>query len=151
MLFAIGSVLPLIMQPHDNTQYATVAHMPSTTHHSHRQSHIHSYQYKMSVMKSFDFQNFFCFTAIDCGILEDIADGFVDFDGTSFGSTATYACNGGFVLMGKGIRQCLDDGQWSGVEPFCEGQCMIFASIFLLHIWVNVQDCYRICTIRNNS
>ena len=59
--------------------------------------------------------------AIDCGILEDIFNGFVEFDSTLFGSIASYTCRDGFVLMGKGIRQCIESGQWSGDEPVCQG------------------------------
>lgn len=62
-----------------------------------------------------------CVAAIDCGRLEDITNGFVEFDSTSFGSIASYTCRDGFVLMGKGIRQCRDNGQWSGEEPVCQG------------------------------
>ena len=63
----------------------------------------------------------FISVAIDCGYLDDITNGVVDLDGTTFGSTASYTCASGFVLMGKGIRQCQGNGFWSGEAPVCEG------------------------------
>ena len=64
--------------------------------------------------------NFFC-AVIDCGRLENITNGYVEHAGTVFGSTATYVCSVGFVLVGKGIRMCLENGLWSGHEPVCQG------------------------------
>ena len=40
--------------------------------------------------------------------------------GTSVGSTATYSCNPGFILLGKfNVRTCLNSGKWSGQAPTC--------------------------------
>lgn len=63
----------------------------------------------------------FSLAAVDCGTLSGISNGYVEVDGTSLGSTATYFCNSGYVLMGKGIRQCMENEEWSGEEPRCEG------------------------------
>lgn len=57
--------------------------------------------------------------AEDCGGLDDPANGNVDVSGTAFWDTATYSCNAGFELIGKAIRTCEENGQWSGVAPFC--------------------------------
>ena len=34
-------------------------------------------------------------------------------------TTATYMCTDGFNLIGDGVRSCLEDGNFSGEEPFC--------------------------------
>ena len=67
--------------------------------------------------------------AVTCGSLGNIPDGYVEVDGTEFGSIASYACDSGFVLRGKGVRQCLESGAWSGDEPVCEGQRAALAKI----------------------
>lgn len=72
----------------------------------------------------------FLLAAVDCGTLNGIPNGYVEVDGTSLGSTATYICNSGYVLMGaKGIRQCMENGEWSGEEPRCEGTGLPIKSI----------------------
>ncbi|CAI8000473.1 Sushi, von Willebrand factor type A, EGF and pentraxin domain-containing protein 1, partial [Geodia barretti] len=93
---------------------------------------------------------------IDCGILEDIFNGFVEFDSTLFGSIASYTCRDGFVLMGKGIRQCIESGQWSGDEPVCQevncgqlgrpenGQILISGTSFGFTATYNCNDGYII-------
>ncbi|RLB47662.1 MAG: hypothetical protein DRJ42_24965 [Deltaproteobacteria bacterium] len=57
--------------------------------------------------------------AVDCGGLTDPTDGSVASDGTTFGSTGTYTCDTGFMLIGDSSRTCQDDGTWSGMEPTC--------------------------------
>ena len=42
------------------------------------------------------------------------------------GTTATYSCDPGYVLVGETIRTCGDTdggtvGAWNGSIPFCEG------------------------------
>ena len=59
---------------------------------------------------------------IDCGSLAPIPYGRVEVEGTTFGSSATYICNDGYVLVGKGIRQCGENGHWSEVAPHCIGE-----------------------------
>ena len=109
-----------------------MASIPNT-HFTGRVTHTHMHQYKANVIKMKLILTFF--TGIDCDVLEDIANGYVDFGKTSFGSTATYNCNSGFVLVGKGLRRCSEDGQWSGVEPSCESKLM---GPLLLHVLLNV-------------
>ena len=36
------------------------------------------------------------------------------------GSMAMYSCNVDRLLMGSSVRECQDDGTWSGSEPTCE-------------------------------
>ena len=59
---------------------------------------------------------------VSCGTLVDPTDGNVNVKGLEFGSTATYTCNSGFVLFGKGIRTCLESGVWNGQAPECRGE-----------------------------
>lgn len=61
---------------------------------------------------------FVLFTVVDCGPLPAPQNGDIDFDLTTFGSTATYSCNPGFDLQGSTSRTCQVDG-WSGSEPSC--------------------------------
>ena len=56
---------------------------------------------------------------MDCGSLQDPQDGRVVLSGTIFGSTATYNCNTGFILVGEQTRTCQASGEWSGKSPFC--------------------------------
>ena len=56
---------------------------------------------------------------VDCGQLQDPANGIVKFGGTTVGSMATYACNKGFTLMGSNARVCQPNGKWSRDEPIC--------------------------------
>ena len=56
---------------------------------------------------------------IVCPDLDDPDNGDVDTDGNTPGSTATYTCNSGFELMGKGTRSCQSSGEWDGVPPVC--------------------------------
>ena len=66
---------------------------------------------------------YFHFTAIPCGNLSSPANGQVILDASTFGSQANYSCSEGYILNGNSTRVCQADGQWSGSEPICEGQC----------------------------
>lgn len=41
--------------------------------------------------------------------------------GNTVGAIATYSCHPGFELVGRRVRVCRNDGQYSGVEPICKG------------------------------
>ena len=43
----------------------------------------------------------------------------IDQGGLTVGSTATYNCSNGLVLLGNATRECLQSGNWSGLEPIC--------------------------------
>ena len=61
-------------------------------------------------------------TAVDCGPLTNLTNGLVHTsNGTTFGSTATYTCDTGYMLSGSQSRTCGADGSWTSLEPFCEG------------------------------
>ena len=58
----------------------------------------------------------------DCGSLTDPANGQVNHnDGTTFGHTATYGCNTGYILVGDSTRTCQATGNWNGSAPTCQG------------------------------
>ncbi|KAM7373267.1 hypothetical protein PAMP_008132 [Pampus punctatissimus] len=45
---------------------------------------------------------------------------------TSFGATAIFTCDVGFMLVGSAVRECLSSGLWSGTETRClAGHCGI--------------------------
>ncbi len=65
-------------------------------------------------------------TAVDCGSLTNPDNGQVDtLSGTTFGSTATYSCINGYVLIGVETRSCEADGNWGSTAPTCGKQCKI--------------------------
>ena len=56
---------------------------------------------------------------VSCGFLPYPSNGRVALTGVTVGSTAFYACNAGFLLVGDERRTCQSNGQWSGSEPRC--------------------------------
>ena len=54
-----------------------------------------------------------------CGFLQDPVNGQIIISGSTFGSTATYECDAGYVLVGGEERTCQENGQWSGTAPSC--------------------------------
>lgn len=60
--------------------------------------------------------------AVDCGPLDYPPKGRVSLSGTTVGSTATYSCERGYVLVGERKRECLVTGEWSVKEPVCTGK-----------------------------
>ncbi|XP_041051603.1 complement decay-accelerating factor-like isoform X6 [Carcharodon carcharias] len=56
---------------------------------------------------------------IDCGDPKDIKNGYHQATGRTYGSTATYNCNKGYQLIGKGTIVCTIDG-WNKNIPFCD-------------------------------
>ena len=37
------------------------------------------------------------------------------------GDTVTYFCNKGYKLFGNVSRTCQSNGEWSGIQPRCDG------------------------------
>ncbi|CAI8036485.1 CUB and sushi domain-containing protein 3, partial [Geodia barretti] len=58
-------------------------------------------------------------TVVDCGALEDPANGSVAVSDTTFNSTSSYSCSVGYRLDGESPRTCLATGLWSGSTPTC--------------------------------
>ena len=65
-----------------------------------------------------------CVIAIDCGSLSAPSNGQISITTTTFGSMTTYSCDPGYILDGNSSRICLSDGQWSGSQPSCSGECV---------------------------
>ena len=58
--------------------------------------------------------------AVNCGQPDDPDDnGRVDVGTTTFGSTATYSCNAGYILTGSETVECQADRSWSDTAPAC--------------------------------
>ena len=55
-----------------------------------------------------------------CGPLS-INDGSVDTGLSIEGVIANYTCNTGFSLVDNAERVCQSSGQWSGMNPSCQG------------------------------
>ena len=62
--------------------------------------------------------------AIDCGGLSVPSNGQISITATTFGSVATYSCDRGYTLDGNTSRICQSNGQWSGPQPSCVGECL---------------------------
>ncbi|KAM6972968.1 CUB and sushi domain-containing protein 3-like [Aplochiton taeniatus] len=61
---------------------------------------------------------------ISCGDLATPPNGRKIGSQASFGSTAIFTCDSGFMLVGSIVRECLSSGLWSGTETRClAGHC----------------------------
>lgn len=58
---------------------------------------------------------------ISCGELPTPPNGKKIGTQTTFGATAIFTCNSGFILVGSSVRECLSSGLWSGTETHCLG------------------------------
>ncbi|KAL4236643.1 biological adhesion [Mactra antiquata] len=56
---------------------------------------------------------------MNCGDPDNVTNGNVRFDDTSFQGTAVYECNVGYILEGDSTRICGRNKQWSGSVPTC--------------------------------
>ncbi|XP_064386406.1 uncharacterized protein LOC135334956 isoform X2 [Halichondria panicea] len=59
---------------------------------------------------------------VDCNNPPMISNGMRQFSATTFGETATYMCNGIFVLSGSSTVTCMASGLWS-THPICSPVC----------------------------
>uniref|UniRef100_A0AAX7TIN3 CUB and Sushi multiple domains 3a n=1 Tax=Astatotilapia calliptera TaxID=8154 RepID=A0AAX7TIN3_ASTCA len=63
---------------------------------------------------------------ISCGELPSPPNGKKIGTQTTFGATAIFTCDAGFMLVGSAVRECLSSGLWSGTETRClAGHCGI--------------------------
>uniref|UniRef100_A0A671WNK1 CUB and Sushi multiple domains 3 n=1 Tax=Sparus aurata TaxID=8175 RepID=A0A671WNK1_SPAAU len=63
---------------------------------------------------------------ISCGELPSPPNGKKIGTQTTFGATAIFTCDAGFMLVGSVVRECLSSGLWSGTETRClAGHCGI--------------------------
>ncbi len=65
---------------------------------------------------------------MDCGNPPVISNGMSQFSTTTFGETATYMCNGIFVLSGSSTLTCGDSGSW-GTPPICTRELTVLKII----------------------
>ena len=73
------------------------------------------------------------FVFLVCCPLSNPQDGSVDTTGTNVGSTATFACNVGFLLIGANATVCNSSGMWSEAMPICQkGKNYILLELFVL-------------------
>ena len=66
-------------------------------------------------------------TVVMCPTLVAPANGSLVLSGNTFGETASYTCNTGFILEGDSTLTCGGDGQWSGSPPVCNRKKVISA------------------------
>uniref|UniRef100_A0A3Q4H9T1 CUB and Sushi multiple domains 3b n=1 Tax=Neolamprologus brichardi TaxID=32507 RepID=A0A3Q4H9T1_NEOBR len=65
-------------------------------------------------------------SVISCGELPSPPNGKKIGTQTTFGATAIFTCDAGFMLVGSAVRECLSSGLWSGTETRClAGHCGI--------------------------
>ena len=60
-------------------------------------------------------------SAKDCGAISAPLNGTKRGEQTTYPSKVIFTCDDGFNLRGSNVRQCRSDGEWSGVETFCQG------------------------------
>ena len=78
---------------------------------------------------------------VDCGNLQNPRFGRVVLTGTTFGSTATYSCQRGYILVGGSTRTCQANGQWSGQAPVCNSKLLLAISQFVT-AWLMKQSTF---------
>ena len=57
---------------------------------------------------------------VDCGAFTAPTNGAVSQPDTTFGQTATFSCNNGYVLNGSTSATCQADGNWDSAAPTCD-------------------------------
>ena len=59
-------------------------------------------------------------TLLDCGTVPTLTNGArSDTGGTTYGETATFACNTGYTISGGADVTCQDDGTWETLLATC--------------------------------
>ncbi|KAK4828014.1 hypothetical protein QYF61_022791, partial [Mycteria americana] len=58
---------------------------------------------------------------ISCGELPTPPNGNKIGTQITYGSTAIFTCDSGYMLVGSAVRECLSSGLWSGIETRCLG------------------------------
>ena len=59
---------------------------------------------------------------ITCPALPPIENGEVEISANTVGGEAVYRCDLSLALNGASVRTCMENGEWSGVEPVCVGK-----------------------------
>ena len=68
-------------------------------------------------------------TVVMCPTLVAPANGSLVLSGNTFGETANYTCDTGFILEGDSTLTCGSDGQWIGSPLVCNRKKVISAFI----------------------
>ena len=77
------------------------------------------------------------FTVVQCPTMEPISNGALN-NGTSQGlnDTITYSCVEGYELVGSATLTCQLNGNWSGSEPYCQGNSHSLQAPEIIHMLV---------------
>lgn len=62
------------------------------------------------------------------GVCEDLQrpdHGLISVRGSGPGAIAAYSCSHSYVLRGRRMRMCMENGKWSGDMPTCHGIIML--------------------------
>ena len=59
------------------------------------------------------------FLVQNCGVPETVTNGVRMMENTTYGSSVSYFCNPGYMLVGSRKRVCQANGQWSGQATSC--------------------------------
>ena len=62
---------------------------------------------------------------VHCSDLEELPNGHITGNGTSYQSTALYECNEGYLLIGTALVSCQATGQWTSTIPTCASKQFI--------------------------
>lgn len=63
---------------------------------------------------------------MDCQGLDNPTDGTISVTATTYGATATYACDTGYErTAGDATRTCQDDETWSGEAATCTSKTVV--------------------------
>ena len=66
---------------------------------------------------------------VDCGSVMVSSPLQVSQTNTTFNSTITYSCQLGYNLVGTPERTCQANGSYTGVEPSCMSELLVWAAI----------------------
>ncbi len=58
--------------------------------------------------------------AVDCGVLNDPSNGYIQYSATTFNHRAYYHCYNGYKRVGSFSRRCASTGVWTEEEPICQ-------------------------------
>lgn len=74
---------------------------------------------------------------MDCGPLDDPANGLVQYALTTLGAIAVYTCDNGYMTVGGSSRVCETDGDWSGSNVTCERKTILLLLSCLMHFFLS--------------
>ena len=119
--------------------------------------HFYKFSHRQAVYTLSDFNDimlhfYYCPVIVDCGPLDDPANGGVLLLNTTTGSSAVYRCDDGFTINGTDVRICQSSGQWSGEAPVCDRDrkslnCIIHRHAYIhththIHLYTHSLGCY---------